>query len=80
MPFSKAVSLALAVLLGVCLAVPVCALTESVVLAFSCGVTTFLLLDIILIQPFSPKGKLVFLVVYLVSILAVVFIIFSARS
>jgi hypothetical protein len=79
MPFSKTVSRLLSLILGLLMAVPVYGLSGSLVLAVSSAVTTYLILEIVLVQPFSPKAKLGFLAVYCLSMATVIAMIFAMR-
>ncbi len=62
----------LILLLGVLIALPVWQLSGSILWGVLCGVTTMLILDITLLKPYPVKAKLVFLAIYVITMLCVV--------
>lgn len=79
MPFPKIVSRLLSLALGALMAVPIYALSGSALLAFFVACSTYLILELILVQQFSPKAKLVLLFIYIISMIAVIAMIFTMR-
>ena len=65
------------ILLGILIALPVWQLSGMLLWALLCGVTTMLVLDICLLRPYPVKAKLVFLAIYVITMLCVVIWIFT---
>ena len=72
MMISKNMLRLLIVLLGILVAVPVWQLSRMLLWGVLCGVTTMLILDITLLRPLAVKAKLVFLVIYVITMICVV--------
>lgn len=60
------------ILLGILIALPVWQLSGMLLWGLLCGVTTMLILDITLLKPYPVKAKLVFLAIYVITMLCVV--------
>ena len=60
------------ILLGILIALPVWQLSGMLLWGLLCGVTTMLILDITLLKPYPAKVKLVFLAIYVITMLCVV--------
>lgn len=60
------------ILLGILIALPVWQLSGSILWGVLCGVTTMLILDITLLKPYPVKAKLVFLGIYVLTMVCVV--------
>lgn len=60
------------ILLGILIALPVWQLSGMLLWGLLCGVTTMLVLDITLLKPYPVKVKLVFLGIYVITMLCVV--------
>lgn len=60
------------ILLGILIALPVWQLSGMLLWGLLCGVTTMLVLDITLLKPYPVKAKLVFLAIYVITMLCVV--------
>lgn len=60
------------ILLGILIALPVWQLSGSILWGVLCGVTTMLILDITLLKPYPVKTKLVFLGIYVLTMVCVV--------
>lgn len=60
------------ILLGILIALPVWQLSGMLLWGLLCGVTTMLVLDITLLKPYPVKAKLVFLGIYVITMLCVV--------
>ena len=72
MMISKNMLRLLIVLLGILVAVPVWQLSRMLLWGVLCGVTTMLILGITLLRPLEVKAKLVFLVIYVITMICVV--------
>lgn len=68
---SKNVIYVVIVLLGVLIALPIWQLSGMLLWGVLCGVVTMLILDITMLRPYPLKMKLVFLVMYIVSMVCV---------
>lgn len=64
---SKNVIYIVIVLLGVLIALPIWQLSGMLLWGVLCGVVTMLILDITMLRPYPLKMKLVFLAMYIVS-------------
>lgn len=60
------------ILLGILIALPVWQLSGMLLWGLLCGVTTMLVLDITLLKPYPVKAKLVFLGIYVLTMVCVV--------
>lgn len=60
------------VVLGLLLAVPVWQLSGMLLWGLICGVTTMLVLDIVVLKPYPVKAKLVFLAIYVITMICVI--------
>ena len=60
------------ILLGILIALPVWQLSGMLLWGLLCGVTTMLVLDICLLRPYPVKAKLVFLGIYVLTMVCVV--------
>ena len=60
------------ILLGILIALPVWQLSGMLLWGLLCGVTTMLILDITLLKPYPAKAKLVFLGIYVLTMVCVV--------
>lgn len=60
------------ILLGILIALPVWQLSGMLLWGLLCSVTTMLVLDICLLRPYPVKAKLVFLGIYVITMLCVV--------
>lgn len=68
---SKNVIYIVIVLLGVLIALPIWRLSGMLLWGVLCGVVTMLILDITMLRPYPLKMKLVFLAMYIVSMVCV---------
>lgn len=68
---SKNVIYVVIVLLGVLIALPIWQLSGMLLWGVLCGVVTMLILDITMLRPYLLKMKLVFLAMYIVSMVCV---------
>ncbi len=68
---SKNVIYIVIVLLGVLIALPIWQLSGMLLWGVLCGVVTMLILDITMLRPYPLKMKLVFLAMYIVSMVCV---------
>ncbi|MEE0547140.1 MAG: hypothetical protein UC390_05350 [Peptococcaceae bacterium] len=68
---SKNVIYVVIVLLGVLIALPIWQLSGMLLWGVLCGVVTMLILDITMLRPYPLKMKLVFLAMYIVSMVCV---------
>lgn len=68
---SKNVIYIVIVLLGVLIALPIWQLSGMLLWGVLCGVVTMLILDITTLRPYPLKMKLVFLAMYIVSMVCV---------
>ncbi len=68
---SKNVIYIVIVLLGVLIALPIWQLSGMLLWGVLCGVVTMLILDITMLRPYPLKMKLVFLAMYVVSMICV---------
>lgn len=68
---SKNIIYIVIVLLGVLIALPIWQLSGMLLWGVLCGVVTMLILDITMLRPYPLKMKLVFLAMYVVSMICV---------
>ena len=68
---SKNVIYVVIVLLGMLIALPIWQLSGMLLWGVLCGVVTMLILDITMLRPYPLKMKLVFLAMYIVSMVCV---------
>lgn len=69
---SKKVLRVLIVVLGLLIALPVWQLSGMAIWGILCGLTTMLILDLTMLRPYPTKVKLVFLGIYVFSMICVI--------